>query len=188
MSNTFSCVKVLSDDVALRLNYLMKNVHLSTLERPCRADKTDQSASFRRQGSSAVTLNHSYQTRQLVNWWSFSPVKVRIQSHTQKTVFFFFLFDKLQVSCPPGRNWLRQQNWKYLTSALSIAASTNGICVENKSVLLHILFASTPCGYWHLVWKYFELIWSIKKRHLNVPKNFCVVICTHIWVSPSWKI
>ena len=47
-----------------KLNYLMKNVHLSTLERPCRADKTDQSAIFRRQGSSAVTLDDSYQTGQ----------------------------------------------------------------------------------------------------------------------------
>ena len=140
----------------------MKNVHLLTLERPCRADKTDQGTIFSRQGSSTVTLKSSYETAQFPHRWSFSPVQM---SHIHKKVFFFlFLFDKLQVSCPPGRNWLRQQNWKYLTSALSIATSTNGICVENKSVLLHILFASTPCGYWHLVWKYIEWIGSSTKE------------------------
>ena len=95
MSNTFSCVKVLSDDFALRLNYLMKNVHLPTLERPCRADKTDQSASFRRQGSSAVTLDHSYQTGQFPYRWSYSPVKVRLflKSYTrEKSVFLLSIW------------------------------------------------------------------------------------------------
>ena len=38
------------------------NVHLSTLEGPNRADKTDQTATFCRQGSSAVTLESSCET------------------------------------------------------------------------------------------------------------------------------
>ena len=63
VKHIFLC-KFLSDDVALWVNYLMKKVHLSTLERPCRADKTDQGAIFRRQGSSTVTLQSSYETGQ----------------------------------------------------------------------------------------------------------------------------
>ena len=49
-----------------------------------------------------------------------------------------------------------QYPFQYLTSALSVATSTDGIWVKTMSVLLHILFASTFCSYWHLVWKYIE--------------------------------
>ena len=93
MSNTFSCVKFLSDDVALWLNYLMKKVHLSTLERPCRADKTDQGASFRRQGSSAVTLQSSYETFLIgdhfsrYKWVIYTKTSVFVLSFWQITSF-----------------------------------------------------------------------------------------------------
>ena len=92
-----------------------------------------------------------------------------------KKCFFLFLFDKLQVSWPPGRDWLQQQHWKYLTSALSTATRTNGICVENKSVVLNILFASTPWGYSHLVRKYIEWIGSLTKKETLTSRRISVL-------------
>ena len=74
-----------------------------------------------------------------------------------------------------------QYPFQYLTSALSVATSTDGIWVKTMSVLLHILFASTFCSYWHLVWKYIEWIkgsrhfkkvqffWTLFKRPLTPP-------------------